>query len=74
MDAHKYANNVEKNALIRDGLDYDDYVQSLKQYIKECEKEVIYKIPDDLDIEPYIDSHDKKVLKELKDAGSKGDV
>lgn len=69
QDAHAVATLVE-HAFVRDaGIDPDDYESILKPYIRSADHESVTNPPWNLDLTPYEDEHDKKVLRELVNGG-----
>ena len=64
--AHKVANHVERQAVEKAGLKWIEYCDHLDPFIKEVSKEHIESVPHDLDLTPYKDEHDKKLLKSLQ--------
>ena len=63
--AHHFASYFERVAVEDAGLDWDEYQRHLKPYIKNISKENLTIVPRDLDLEPYIDEKDKKLMREL---------
>jgi len=65
QQAHHFASYFERNAVEAAGLKWDDYQRYLRPYIKNIRKEHLTIVPPDLDLEPYADEKDKKLLREL---------
>jgi hypothetical protein len=67
--AHKIASAVEHEIVRFHDVDVDEYEKEIRKYIKPIEHEKLIKVPIDLDIIPYEDSHDilaKKIKKRIK--------
>ena len=65
--AHQIALQVERKAVEADGLDWDAYDQYMQQWIKEVAHEKIQKVPADLDLQPYKDGKDWKLIDHMRD-------
>ena len=63
--AHKVANHVEKQAVEKEGLNWIQYCDHLDPYIKQVSKEHLNSIPHDLDLTPYEDEKDRRLLSTL---------
>ncbi len=63
--AHKIATAVEHQAVREAGALPMDYEAALKPYIRECDDETVHHVPTDLDLTPYTDEDDQRVLQEL---------
>lgn len=63
--AHMLATSAEHDLVRKAGIDVNSYEAVVKPYIKKAEHEVIKKVPMDLDITPYKDENDIKLLKKL---------
>ena len=61
--AHKFATNLERDAVKAAGLDWKKYSEHLNPQIKEVEHENVEVIPKDLDLTPYADERDKMLGK-----------
>jgi hypothetical protein len=66
QQAHKIANHIERQAVEKAGLDWIEYCNHLDPFIKQVSKEHIQLVPGDLDLTPYKDEKDKKLLASLK--------
>lgn len=64
--AHKVANHVERQAVEKAGLNWIKYCDHLDPFIKQVSKEHIQLVPHDLDLTPYRDEKDKKLLSSLR--------
>jgi hypothetical protein len=65
QEAHKYATHFERQAVEAAGIDWDKYCDHIDPYIKAVAREQLVKVPKDLDLEPYQDEHEKKILQSL---------
>ena len=65
--AHQVALRAEKAAVEADGWNWESYNKFCEFYIKSDEHEDIKSIPKHLDLEPYIDSGDKELVKHMKE-------
>lgn len=65
QQAHHIATHQERKAVNAAGINWDEYDKFLKPQIKEVWHEDLKIVPPDLDLEPYEDEKDKKVLKPL---------
>jgi len=65
QQAHHFASYFERKALEAAGLSWDDYQDHLKPYIKKVHTEHLDIVPPDLDLEPYADEKEKKLLTTL---------
>lgn len=66
--AHQIALRMEREAVENDGLDWEEYNNFFEKWIKVIGKEKIDNPPATLDLTPYKDEHDEKLLKNLKEA------
>jgi hypothetical protein len=65
-DAHEIATYLEHKEVEASGLDWKVYSTFLEPYIHKTDREVIRKIPYDLDTKPYRDEHDVKHIRAMK--------
>jgi hypothetical protein len=65
QQAHHFASHFERKAVENAGLDWDEYQEHLTPFIKKVHKEHLSIVPPDLDLEPYADENEKKLLKTL---------
>jgi hypothetical protein len=65
QQAHHIATHLERKAVEAAGIKWSAYDEFLKPQIKEVWHEDLKKVPPDLDLEPYEDEKDKKVLRPL---------
>ena len=63
--AHKFATNFEREAVRAAGINWEKYTDHLDPYIKQVEHEQIKSVPKDLDLTPYKDEHDYKLIKQM---------
>ena len=64
--AHQLALRIEKAAVEESGISWAKYQGLWEKYIKDIEHQSIDKLPPDLDLEPYKDDHDVRLLKLMK--------
>lgn len=64
--AHQIALRAEEAAVHGDGISWQEYDSWMQTYIKIVEEEAPLDLPPDLDLTPYIDEHDKELLKQMK--------
>lgn len=64
--AHTIGTYAEEKAVKAAGIDVPTYEKGYAPYIKRDEAERVKRVPRDLDLTPYIDSHDRKVLNHLR--------
>ncbi|GDY14656.1 hypothetical protein LBMAG53_35340 [Planctomycetota bacterium] len=64
--AHQVALRTEKDLVRADGFAWREYDRLMQQYIKVVESKKPLDLPPDLDLKPYIDEHDGKLLAEMK--------
>ena len=65
QEAHHMATHFERQAVEAAKLDWNEYSAYLNPYIKVVRKEHLTKVPKDLDLKPYKDEHDRKILASL---------
>ena len=63
--AHKLATNFERDAVTAAGINWQKYTYHIDPYIKEVEHEDVNVVPKDLDLTPYQDEHETKLMKVL---------
>lgn len=66
--AHQIALRAEKAAVKSAGIRWSSYDKFMSKYIKEDASEKLTKVPQELDLTPYIDEHDDDLLVKMKDA------
>lgn len=60
------ANHLERKAVEAEGLDWVEYCEFLDPFIKAVSHEHLDLVPKDLDLEPYKDEKDKKLIKTIQ--------
>ncbi len=60
--AHQIALRAEQAAVNAEGLSWREYDKFMQKFIKEAGDESLGRLPVDLDIKPYRDEHDRKLL------------
>jgi hypothetical protein len=68
QQAHQIALRAEEAAVRAEGIRWRDYDRFMRLYIKEAGDESLSRLPADLDIKPYRDEHDTKLLHEMQRA------
>ena len=72
LEAHEtVANPAERQAVEEEGGDWKTYCEGFAPVIKAVDREVITRVPQDLDLRPYQDEDDHAVMAELAAAGDK---
>lgn len=66
LTAHQIALHAEQAAVRAEGIEWDAYDEFMQKYIKTIEDERLTKVPDTLDITPYVDFHDATELKQMR--------
>lgn len=66
--AHQIALRAERAAVKAAGLNWRTYDKFMQKYIKEDADERLTKVPEDLDLTPYIDEHDDDLLVKMKES------
>ena len=69
--AHQIALRVEEAAVRAAGIRWRDYDRFMQKHIKEVEDD-LEKLPRDLDIKPYRDEHDFRLLHQMQKAMNAG--
>jgi hypothetical protein len=65
QQAHHIATHFEMEAVKKAGISWKKYDDYLRPYIKRVHVEHLSSVPADLDVEPYKDEHEKKLLRSL---------
>ena len=68
--AHQLALREEEAAVRAFGVSWKEYSEFMDRYIKEAADERLTRIPSNLDIKPYRDEHDFRLLKKMQEAMS----
>src|SRR3982751_1712215 len=66
LHAHQIALHAEQAAVRAEGVTWEAYDEFMQKYIKTVEDERLTKVPDSLDITPYVDFHDAAELKQMR--------
>ena len=66
QQAHHIATHLERKAVKEAGISWKEYDEYLKPFIKEVSREHLDIVPPDLDLEPYSDEKDSRLLTSLK--------
>lgn len=66
LTAHQIALHAEQAAVRAEGIEWDAYDEFMQKHIKTIEDERLIKVPDTLDITPYVDFHDAAELKQMR--------
>jgi hypothetical protein len=64
--AHQIALRAEEAAVNAHGISWKEYDNFMQDYIKSAGHEQLVRIPPDLDIKPYHDEHDTRLLLEMQ--------
>ena len=67
--AHLQATKAERKAVESNGINWDQYQNALKPYIRKDEHEGNKDEPKDLETKPYIDSHQRYLLSKTLKGG-----
>lgn len=70
QQAHRIATLAELHAVQQAGLDWEEYSAYLSDYIKSCSEEDLQRVPADLDLTPYRDEHDRRILRRIQRANN----
>lgn len=60
--AHIIATQAERDAVEKDGIDWDAYSKRLEQPIKSAATQPLKSVPQDLDLTPYKDEHARELM------------
>ena len=63
--AHQIALRAEEAAVRAAGVPWREYDRFMQKYIKEVGDEKLKRLPLDLDVKPYRDEHDEKLLRRM---------
>ena len=66
LTSHQIALHAEQAAVRAEGIKWDAYNEFMEEYIKVIGDEKLSKVPDNLDLTPYIDFHDTAELKQMR--------
>jgi hypothetical protein len=71
--AHQIALRAEQEAVQDAGIPWREYDRFMQRFIKEAVGDELERIPPDLDIKPYRDEHDVKVLRAMRELTRKNE-
>ena len=66
LTSHQIALHAEQAAVRAEGIKWDAYNEFMEDYIKVIGDEKLGKVPDNLDLTPYVDFHDTAELKQMR--------
>src|SRR5438445_2890880 len=66
LTSHQIALHAEQAAVRAEGVTWDAYNEFMEKYIKVIGDEKLGKVPDTLDLTPYVDFHDVAELKQMR--------
>ncbi|TLY51889.1 MAG: hypothetical protein E6K53_05985 [Gammaproteobacteria bacterium] len=66
LTAHQIALHAEQAAVRAEGITWEAYDDFMQDYIKVIGDEALSKVPDNLDLTPYVDFHDAEELKKMR--------
>ncbi len=66
LTAHQIALHAEQAAVRAEGVTWEAYDDFMQEYIKVVGDEQLSKVPDNLDLTPYVDFHDTEELKKMR--------
>ncbi|WP_018973240.1 hypothetical protein [Rudaea cellulosilytica] len=66
LTSHQIALHAEQAAVRAEGVTWDAYNEFMETYIKVIGDENLSKVPDTLDLTPYVDFHDAAELKQMR--------
>jgi len=66
LTSHQIALHAEQAAVRAEGIQWDAYNEFMEKYIKVIGDEKLSKVPDNLDLTPYVDFHDTAELKQMR--------
>jgi hypothetical protein len=66
LTAHQIALHAEQAAVRAEDVEWDAYNEFMEKYIKVIGDEKLTRVPDSLDITPYVDFHDASELKQMR--------
>lgn len=66
LTSHQIALHAEQAAVRAEGIQWDAYNAFMEEYIKVIGDEKLSKVPDNLDLTPYVDFHDTAELKQMR--------
>jgi hypothetical protein len=66
LHAHQIALHAEQAAVRAEGIKWEAYDDFMQEYIKVIGDEQLARVPDNLDLTPYVDFHDVDELKQMR--------
>jgi len=66
LTSHQIALHAEQAAVRAEGVKWDAYNAFMEEYIKVIGDEQLSRVPDNLDLTPYVDFHDAAELKQMR--------
>jgi hypothetical protein len=66
LTSHQIALHAEQAAVRAEGIEWDAYNDFMEEYIKIIGDELLSRVPDTLDLTPYVDFHDTAELKQMR--------
>ena len=72
--AHQIATRAEEAAVRADRIAWREYDRFMQRYIKQVGDERLTRVPEDLDLKPYRDEHDRDLAKRLQAAERAGNL
>lgn len=72
--AHQIATRAEQAAVRADGISWRAYDRFMQRYVKKAGDERLTRVPNDLDLKPYLDEHDQDLARRLEQAEREGRV
>jgi len=66
LHAHQIALHAEQAAVRAEGITWEAYDEFMQDYIKVIGDEQLSRVPDNLDLTPYVDFHDTDELKKMR--------
>jgi hypothetical protein len=66
LHAHQIALHAEQAVVRAEGIEWKAYDDFMQKHIKTIEDERVTKIPAQLDLTPYVDFHDAKLVKQMR--------
>ena len=66
LTSHQIALHAEQAAVRAEGVKWDAYNAFMEEYIKVIGDENLTRVPDTLDLTPYVDFHDSAELNQMR--------
>jgi hypothetical protein len=74
LHAHQIATRAEQAAIRAAAISWRDYDRYMQKFVKKIGDENLTRVPDDLDLKPYRDEHDRDLLTRMAAAIDRGVV